>query len=231
MQFSFNGTGNGASTVRMEGINAMATRSLSNQNYSPSVEAIANVNVVTGAADAEQGLSGGATVNVMFKSGTNDFHGATWLYNSVSKFQAKAYFAGGLPVPHLVINNTGGSVGGPIKKDKLFFHVTYEADFNRSAESGTLSIPNAALTGGGKAGVDGDLSGSANLIYDPNTGTYDGRNRTAFAGNKIPYSRMNTIVRDKILPFIPATNTGGAAVIDNFQMNRATDYNLPLVSG
>jgi hypothetical protein len=169
-------------------------------------------------------MAGGATVSVQLKSGTNDFHGSTWIYNSVEKFEAKAYFAGGLKPPHLVANNTGASIGGPIKKDKLFFFFAYEGDFTRSSDSGILSIPNAAQTGGGIA--DGNFTGSVNPIYDPYTGTYDGKNRTPFAGNIIPLSRMNPIVRDKILPFIPATNTGGAAVTNNFEMNRATVYNL-----
>jgi len=227
MQFSFNGTGTGSTTVRVEGVSALNVRSTSNQSYVPSIEAIATVNVVTNSADAEQGLSGGATVNVMFKSGTNDFHGSAWIFNSIEKFEAKAYFAGGLKPPHLVNNNTGASLGGPIKKDKLFFFFAYEGDFQRSADSAVLSFPNVAQTGGGIPGRDGDLSGSANFIYDPYTGTYDGRNRTPFAGNKIPYSRMNTIVRDKILPFIPPTTPAlGAAVTNNIQMNRATSYNL-----
>jgi hypothetical protein len=227
MSFGFNGTASDEQTVRIEGVNATQTVWAGyGQSYAPSVEAIQNVNVVTGSADAEQGLSGGSTVNLMLKSGTNDLHGSTWIYNSIEKFEAKAYFAGGLKPPHLVNNNTGVSIGGPVKKDKLFFFFAYEGDFTRSADSGILSIPNAVQTGGGKAGVAGDLSGSDSAIYDPYTGTYDGQGRLPFAGNQIPSSRMNPIVRDKILPFIPATNYGGAAVNNNFQMNRATTYNL-----
>ena len=79
--FSFNGTGTAASTVRVEGVNAMQLRSVSAQSYVPSIEAISNVNVVTSAADAEQGMAGGATVSVQLKSGTNNFHGSTWIYN------------------------------------------------------------------------------------------------------------------------------------------------------
>jgi hypothetical protein len=216
MTFSFNGTGTAASTVRIEGINALNFWSTSAQSYVPSVEAIQTVNVATNSNDAEQGQAGGASVNVQLKSGSNDLHGGLFWYNSTSATEANNFFSSASKPPHLVYNNGGGSVGGRIIRDKLFFFGSYEGDFSRSAESGILSIPNAIQ-------LSGNLSGSATPIYDPTTGTPDGQNRTPFTDNIIPQSRIDPVVK-RIIANIPATNLPG--VVNNLYMDRAVVYNL-----
>lgn len=222
MTFAFNGTGTAGGTVRIEGINAINPWNTSAQSVVPSVEAIQNVNVATNANDSEQGLSGGASVNVMLKSGSNATHGGVYEYNSDSKFEANNFFsnASGLAKPpHLVDNDLGGFAGGHIIKNKLFYFGSYEVDLNHSANSGVLSIPNAANLGG-------NMSGSASPIYDPNTGNADGTGKTPFPGNIIPTSRIDPVAL-KIVPNIPATNVGGpGAVINNFFINDANVYNL-----
>src|SRR5436853_2049932 len=115
--FSFNGTGTSASTVRIEGVNALNFWSTSAQSFVPSIEAIQEVNVATNAQDAEQGLSGGASVNVQLKSGTNALHGGMYWYNATSATEANNFFANASSIPkpsHLVYNNAGGFVGGKI---------------------------------------------------------------------------------------------------------------------
>lgn len=216
MTFSFNGTGTSASTVRIEGVNALNFWSTSAQSFVPSIEAIQNVNVATDANDAEQGLAGGASVNVQLKSGTNQTHGGVYWYNSTSATEANNFFSNASKPPHLVNNNTGGFLGGRIIRDKLFYFGSYEGDFTRSAESGILSIP-------GPVQLSGDLSGSANPIYDPNSGTPDGKNRSPFPGNIIPPDRIDPVVK-KIIPNIPKTNLPG--VVSNYYLNRAVVYNL-----
>src|SRR5579864_2211557 len=129
MTLAFNGSGTTAPTVRIEGINSMNTWVRSYQSYVPSVEAIQNVNVATNAADAEQGIAGGASVNVMLKSGSNETHGAAYEYNSDSAFEANNFFRPTSKPPHLVDNNLGGFVGGHILRNKLFYFGSYEGDF------------------------------------------------------------------------------------------------------
>jgi hypothetical protein len=218
MSIAFNGSGTTAPTVRMEGINLLNTWVRSYQSYVPSVEAIQNVNVATNANDAEQGIAGGASVNVMMRSGTNQTHGAAYEYNTDSAFEANNFFRPTSKAPHLVDNNAGGKVGGHIKRDKLFYFGSYEGDWQHFANSGVLSIPNAAQLGG-------NMSGSPNPIYDPTTGTPTGTGRTPFPGNIIPVSRFDPVVL-KIIPNIPATNIGGPAVLNNFAINDANVYNL-----
>jgi hypothetical protein len=219
MQFSFNGTGNNAATVRIEGVSAMNPWVVNYTTFVPSVEAIENVNVTTSAADAEQGLSGGASVNVSLKSGSNRTHGAAFGSNIDSYFEANNFFANAAGIakpPHLVNNNAGGSLGGHIIKDKLFYFGSYEGDYAHQADSGIISIP-AALQ------LSGNLTGSANPIYDPNTGAANGTGRTPFPGQIIPQSRISPIVQ-KLIPNFPATNLPG--VVNNYYVNRPTVYNL-----
>ncbi|HXJ40801.1 MAG TPA: carboxypeptidase-like regulatory domain-containing protein, partial [Bryobacteraceae bacterium] len=219
MQFSFNGTGVSAATVRIEGVSAMNPWVTNYTTFVPSIEAIQNVNVATSAADAEQGLSGGASVNVSLKSGSNQTHGAAFGYNIIAKFEANNFFANaaGIPKPpHLVNNNTGGSLGGHVIKDKLFYFGSYEGDYANQADSGVLSIPAATQ-------LRGDFTGSANEIYDPTTGAANGTGRNPFPGKLIPASRVNPITA-KMLQYFPATNLPG--VNNNYYLNRPTVYNL-----
>ena len=222
MTFAFNGTGTAGGTVRIEGINALNLWNTSAQSYVPSVEAIQNVNVATNANDSEQGIAGGASVNVMLKGGSNEFHGGLYIYNTDSAFEANNFFSNASAIskpPLLVDNDTGAFVGGRIIRNKLFFFSSFEADINHSANSGILSIPNAAQ-------LSGNMTGSSNPIYDPNTGTASGTGKTPFPGNVIPTSRINP-VSAKIIPNIPATNVGGpTAVVNNFYINDANIYDL-----
>jgi len=221
MNFAFNGSGTTAPTVRIEGIDAINAWSRSYQSYVPSVEAIQNVNVATNANDSEQGIAGGASVNVMMKSGSNATHGAAYEYNSDSAFEANNFFSNSSGItkpPHLVDNNPGGFVGGHIIRNKLFYFGSYEGDFQHFANSGVVSIPNAAQLGG-------NMSGSSNPIYDPNTGNANGTGKLPFPGNIIPTSRFDPVVL-KMIPNIPATNIGGSAVTNNYYINDANLYNL-----
>jgi hypothetical protein len=219
MNYSFNGGGLVAQTIRVEGINAlMPWGGTHGQNYVPSVEAIENVNVATNATDSEQVISGGSTVQVILKSGSNQTHGGVYDFNIISRFEANNFFSPYPKPPHLVDNDTGGFLGGHILRNKLFYFGSYEGDFNNSSNSGVLSIPNAAQ-------LSGNMTGSGNPIYDPATGNPDGTGKTPFPGNIIPISRFDPVTL-KIIPNIPATNVGGAAVVNNFYINDANVYNL-----
>ena len=100
--------------------------------YIPASEAIQTVNVVTASFDAEQGMAGGSVVNVFIKSGTNEFHGAGWEYNTLSALKARNYFYYGASNPKNIINQFGGNFGGPILKNKLFFFANWEATDKRA---------------------------------------------------------------------------------------------------
>ncbi len=218
MQFSFNGTGTQAAQVRVEGLSVNNPWQYYNTSYVPSVEAVQNVNVATNATDSEQSMSGGASVNVMLKSGTNEFHGALYGYNINSKFEANNFFAtAGTKVPPLNDNDDGADIGGHIIKNKLFFFGSYEFDGDVGSNSGLSSFPTQTQ-------LSGNESGSSTPIYNPFTGAANGTGRTPFPGNIIPASLINPITA-KIAALVPATNLPGL-VQNDIYLNEPSLYNL-----
>ena len=159
--------------------------------YVPPVEAVETVNVVTNSFDAEQGMAGGAAVNVSIKSGTNEFHGAGWEYHNNSAFKARNYFyclysCTGDPnrAPKDLQNQFGGAVGGPILKNKLFFFSDWERTTRRRAVTALRTVPTAAMR-------SGNFNGTGTTLYDPGTGAANGTGRTPFPNNTIPTSLMD----------------------------------------
>jgi hypothetical protein len=195
--FNVNGTSRSSNNVRLDGASSTNIWLPHVSAYVPALEAIETVNVVTNSFDAEQGLAGGAAINVQIKSGTNSLHGSAFEYHNDNKLNAKPFFTpAGERNPKRVYNQFGGTVGGPIKHDKLFYFVSYEGSYDRQfAAKSNITVPTMAMR-------RGDFSASPNLIYDPRTGNPDGTGRTPFAGNLIPADRMDPIVQ-KIIALIP----------------------------
>lgn len=163
-------------------------------------EAIQAVDVSTSAFDPEFGRAGGAAVNVIMKSGTNDFHGSLFEYHNDSDLQARNYFASS--VPHAVHNQFGGSVGGRIIKNKLFFFSDYQGSRDLVGQIATPTIPTMAMRAG-------NFSASPTLIYDPATGnTATGAGRTPFPNQQIPASRISPIFQ-QLMSFLPAPTLPG----------------------
>jgi len=159
--------------------------------YLPPVEAVETVNLVSNSFDAEQGMAGGAAMNVTIKSGTNEFHGGAWEYHTNSQLKARNYFyclysCTGDPnhPPKNLSNQFGTMFGGPIRKNKLFFFADWERTLRRQAASALRTIPAAQLR-------TGDFNGTGTTIYDPNTGTATGSGRTPFPNNMIPSARID----------------------------------------
>ena len=120
------------------------------------LDSVEEFRVTTGLANSDQGRSAGAQVNLVTKSGTNAFHGGLYEYNRNTQTAANDWFnkqselAAGLPnIPGKYIRNTyGGDVGGPIKRDKLFFFGNYEGSHIRENEQVERTTPFASLKAG-----------------------------------------------------------------------------------
>jgi hypothetical protein len=177
-------------------------------SYIPPAEAIQAVNIVTNSFDAEQGMAAGSAINTIIKSGTNQFHGAAWEYNSNSDLKARNFFYYGGNNPKNILNQFGLDVGGPIKKNKLFFFVDWERSLQRQLASTTQSIAVNAIRAGNFAGV-------GTTIYDPTTGTATGTGRTPFQNNVIPASMISTAAA-KMIALLPQPNINGAAISNNY---------------
>ena len=169
--------------------------------YVPPAEAIETVNVVTNSFDAEQGMAGGAAVNVQIKSGTNDLHGSAHFFHSNSKLAARNYFFLGDRVPKNLFNQFGGTIGGPIIKNKLFFFANWERTTRRRHAFLDRTIATSAMR-------QGDFSGTGTTIFDPSTGNPDGTGRTPFPDNRIPSTRIDPAAL-KMIALLPNPTSGG----------------------
>ena len=195
-------------------------------------ESIEAVSVSTSSFDAEQGMAGGAAVTVITKSGTNKIRGSAFeFFNNESLNANPRNFTTGAPPPKLPLksNNYGATLGGPIKKDKLFFFGSFERFKREFSTFALFSVPNAALRAG-------DFSGTSQIIYDPLTGNADGTGRTPFPGNRIPANRIDPIAlkaQNNLYPLPNIEGIGVGGLTNNYrrQEDRAFDrstYDLKL---
>ena len=147
----------------------------------PPLEAIATVDVSTSNYDAELGRASGGVTNVILKSGTNEFHGAAYEFIRNSYFNARNFFDPS--VGHLAYNYLGGNVGGPIKKNKLFFFTDYLRVFDHEANTNLVTIPTMAFR-------SGNLSSSTTTLYNPYSGNPDGTGRQPLVATSAPGQGM-----------------------------------------
>jgi hypothetical protein len=107
----------------------------------PSIDSISEVKIVTNNASAEVGRAAGAVVNVLTKSGTNSFHGSAFEYFRNDIFDSRNFFSRGGAKPELRLNQYGGSIGGPIFRDKTFFFGAFEGYRRVQGDTYTTTVP------------------------------------------------------------------------------------------
>lgn len=185
MQWTTNGNNTASNNTRIDGASATNVWLPHIASYVPALESIEAVNIVTNTFDAEQGLAGGAAVNVTVRSGSNAVQGAVFAYNQGNWGQSRNFF---LPqnqdIPKLVYNQYGGRLGGPIKRDRIFYFGSWERTSDHRFAGGLYTVPTQPMRAG-------DLSASTLAVYDPLTGQPNGEGRQPFANNRIPASRIH----------------------------------------
>jgi outer membrane receptor protein involved in Fe transport len=170
--------------------------------------------VLSNSMSAEFGRTAGGIISIVSKSGTNEYHGNLFEFLRNSALNANDFFANaaGRVRPTLVWNQFGGSIGGPIQRDKLFFFGNYEAFLERRASQRILTSPTAEQRRGDFSRTLA-ANGQIIQIYDPlttQTNPAGGFMRSQFPGNVIPASRINAIGRN-VLTYIPEPNLPGLA--------------------
>jgi hypothetical protein len=177
----------------------------------PSVDAVQEFKVMTNNFSAEYGHAAGYIVAATIKAGTNQFHGALFEFVRNDDFDANNFFSNraGLPRTPFHQNQFGGTAGGPIRHDKIFFFGDYQGQ-RQSIKSGSSisSVPTAQLD-------SGDFSAQPAPIFDPSTrhiGPAGTVIATQFPGNKIPSNRINA-TSAAILAMIPLPNYGAPGAI------------------
>ncbi len=191
------------------------------QGYSllvPTQASVQEVKLTTSNYDAEYGSVSGGVFQITTKSGTNQFHGSAFEYYRTAGFFAADSFSQPNGVPGNVWNQFGGSVGGPIKRDKVFFFADYQGMRNNLFTSSLYTSPIASFRMGDFSSVV-----LTNPIYDPATGNADGTGRTQFPGNVIPANRISAAAT-KLLAFLPSP-TNPNATDNNYTISRPGIFN------
>ena len=155
--FNVNGMRSTFNNFLLDGLdnNAYGTsnQGFSNQMVQPSPDAVAEFKVVTNNMSAEYGRSGGATINVAYKSGTNQFRGAAWEFYRDTALNATGFFKPSSGVkPTLERNQYGGALGGPIVKNKAFFFADSESFRQNRKVVNFATIPDADAAAGHPGG-------------------------------------------------------------------------------
>jgi len=202
---NINGTNRNNNVTRIDGAASINVWLPHHAGYVAPADTVETVQITTAAGDAEQGLTGGASTTVITKSGTNEIHGSAFWFHDNQRLRARNFFSPTKPVSNY--NNFGGTIGGPIAKNKLFYFVGYDKTTQRVA---------GVRTGDEVPTLDqreGDFSAYSQTIYDPTTGNADGTGRLPFANNTIPMARQSGIAR-RVQEFYPNPNAPGT--LNNF---------------
>ncbi len=156
-----------------------------NLMVAPPIDSIQEFNIQKSIYPAEYGGKASATISAATKSGTNQIHGTLYEFFRNSAMDARNFF-NGPKVPPLRQNQFGGTVGGPVIRDKTFFFATAEGLRERRALTQTFSLPTAAVRGGDFTGLG--------TIYDPYSTNPNGT-RVPFVDNKIPVTRLDPVAQ------------------------------------
>ena len=174
----------------------------------PNIEDVQEFKVQIGNYDAGY-LGGGAVINATTASGSNKLHGSAFEFLRNNALDTRQYFDAPGVIPPYKQNQFGGSIGGPIRKDKMFFFGDYQGLRVHQSFSSIVSEPTAAMRAG-------NFSAVSNGIYDPATYNSSTNSRAAFTGNMIPTSRLDPVALN-LLATMPMPNLPGN--VNNTRLN------------
>ena len=194
------------------------------QNLSPSPDAVKEFEVETSSYTADMGGAGGGQVNIVTHSGSSQYHGTAYEFLRNGAMDASTF--GSMGNNHLVQNNFGASVGGPLVKKNTFFFANYEGLRLSQADAQILTVPTPAE-------IQGDFSMSGVTVYDPSTALRNPNynpskpvgptnypyTRSPFPNNQIPQNRINQKLEAFLLQYVPAPNMmmmSGSADSNNY---------------
>lgn len=226
--FVSNGSRQSGADILMDGAtitNFEPNGGITNATYVPSPEAVEEFKLQQSNFSAEYGFSGASIVNVVTRSGTNSFHGSVYDFIRNTITDANDWFndRAGVPIPPVHRHDFGGTIGGPIFKNKTFFFFDYEGQRYSNMSTYTAGVPSAAeragdfgevcAANGGTFNSSGECSATAGQLWDPYSGVYN--------------SADGGPVRSKFIPF---NNIAAYTSPGNPKLN-GTPYQLPSKPG
>ncbi len=176
--------------------------------YQPSAEAVEEFKVQQTNFSAEYGFSGASVINMVTRSGTNTFHGSAYDFIRNTITDANNWFndQAGIPIPPVHRNDFGGTIGGPILKNKTFFFFDWDGTLASSMNTYVAGVPSAAMRTGDFGEVCTSQGGSfdstgmcmqggspliAGQLYDPYSGVYNSADGGPVRNTFIPYDRVD----------------------------------------
>ncbi len=243
--FVANGSRNSTSDVLVDGVTVTTVEQnsgITDLKFSPSVDVVQEFKMQTNFFSAEYGQTGGAVVNMVTRSGTNDFHGTGYYFLRDAALNANDWFSNraGRALPAFHRDQYGGVIGGPVIKNRTFFFGGYEYTKQESPTASTISVP-TQLQRDGNFSQTFNGSGQLMTVYNPFDTVTNAANvieRRPFPGNIVPKS-MNDPIAMKALSYLPGPNQTGAAFTNtanwfgqgintstNHQLNAKADHNF-----
>jgi hypothetical protein len=243
--FSVNGARGGTFDVLVDGSSAAfpTVNGFTGISVFPSVDAVAEFKMQAQNFSAEFGRSITAVLNLVYKSGTNQFHGSAYEFLRNSVLDSNNFFANsrGTPLASFKRNQFGGMVSGPIVKNRTFFMTAFEGLRERSFAERLTTVPTALERAGDFSNTRANATSIIN-VFDPDTTRPNpggsGSIRTVFPGNIIPASRFDPVAV-RAMAFFPQANqpgdpgtfrnnfyNNGAAKIDTNNFDVRIDHNL-----
>jgi hypothetical protein len=206
LRTNVNGTQPNSNAFRIDGAVSVNVWLPHHAGYINSAETIETVNVATNNFDADQGMAAGAAITVVTKSGTNELHGSGFFLRNQDEFNANTFSnnAFGLDRPSLSSNIYGGTIGGPIVRNKLFFFGAVERYQARRGTQATYSVPSLRMRAGDFSEVAAAIPSFR--LYNPHTGGAGGVGRELFPNSVIPANLISPIW-NQVLNFYPQPNT------------------------
>jgi hypothetical protein len=212
-----NGTQPHSNTTRIDGAVSVNIWLPHHVGYVQPAETIETVNVSTSNFDADQGLAAGAAITVVTKSGTNELHGSAFYFRNQDELNANTFFNDAFSLPKAPLSRTtfGGTLGGPIRRDRLFFFASWERYLGRNGRQESWGVPSLKMRAGDFSEVAAAYPGFR--LYNPYTGGAGGTGRQPFPGFIIPADLISPVAQ-QVLSYYPAPNT-----VEDLNSNRLPD--------
>ena len=199
-----NGSRNSQADVLIDGVSANITISHGGTQATveaPDVDAVQEFKIQSNFSADVSGFGGNSVINLVIRSGTNSFHGGAYEFLRNDKLNANDFFNNRYGSPRSIArwNQFGGTVGGPIRKNKTFFFFDEESILQKQPGNATFGVPSAAMRTGNFGEICGPGFDAAGMckdpegqLWDPYSGVYDPGKGGAVRSSPIPFNNLIT---------------------------------------